>query len=206
MQETTSIPEIKSPASSNPDGEAQPTAVVAPAVQPPDGLTELAAEVRALSGRLEALAKQLQRQQDVVHRLHEENQRLRLGEVQEAVAPLARDLIDLIDRSARIRASAENGDARDLQVIESGILQALRRNGVERREVHAGTSFDPATQLAVSVLDTHHAALHERIAEVLKQPYVRTSDRRLLREAEVAVYRFAPERLASPCELEGING
>lgn len=205
MEETTDVPELQSPTGPETNPEVGATVADVRAADEPDPLAELTAEVRTLSGRLGALTQQLHRQQDVVHSLHEENQRLRLGEVQEAVAPLIRHLIELIDQSARIRAGADDGPIRDLLAIEKGILEGLRRNGVERREIEPGSCFDPSMQRAVSVVDTPDASLNERVAEVVKAAYIRISDGRSLREAEVAVYRYVPETPAPAPEPEGTN-
>src|SRR3954449_2061311 len=132
--------------------------------QTTDARVDVLARFDALDRRLDELAGTQQRQQDLIHRLHEDNTLLRRGEVQEALLPVIRHLIELSDQ---IRAVAERSDeavAQPLASVERGILEGLRRAGVERAALEPGDPFDAERHVALGALDTIDSELDDRIA------------------------------------------
>jgi len=150
-------------------------------------------EVVERLGRLEATTGRLSRstdeQQQVILRLHEENQRLRRGEVEQAIAPLVRHLVELTDQIRQVATHLESAEADRLRVVERGILEGLRRAGVESRPTQPGDEFDPQRHYALGVRDTDDPTLDERVAEVRTELFAWAADGRVLRPAQVLVHR-----------------
>jgi molecular chaperone GrpE (heat shock protein) len=121
----------------------------------------LLARIDALIAAVEQsnrLAKQRERSID---RLHEENQRLRQGELQQAVTPVFRDLVRLCDHLQDMQAHAQNAElttpsdiGRDLKDCQDLVTDMLYRHHVDRFEAQAGEPFDPKEHRALRAIVT----------------------------------------------------
>ncbi|WP_449062200.1 nucleotide exchange factor GrpE [Planomonospora algeriensis] len=180
-----------------PDAPAHPGPETDPETdgRPPDPLTE------RLTERLAELAAQVGREHEraahreqIIDRLHAENQELRRGLLEEALTPVRAGLYrlyDLVGREAARHArspeppSAEHVGAL-LEAVAEEVAEVLARTGAERMEVLSGDAYDPAV----------HRPLHTepgpdgRVTRVLSDGFIRGE--RVLRKAGVAVGRPAP--------------
>jgi molecular chaperone GrpE (heat shock protein) len=131
---------------------------------------------------------------EVVDRLHTENEQLRKAGSQATVAPALRELIKLADdwrsRAAAIREDADPG--RLCADVVEDVTLVLERQGIEAFSAEAGADFDRRQHRAVGTRVTEDEALDGRVAEARKPGY--RSEERVVRFAEVVVYKVAAGR------------
>lgn len=148
---------------------------------------ELLEALARIDRRLGESQRLLERQQGLADRLHAENQDLRAGELRSAQLPLVRDLLRLHDDAGRMREGAE--DDRDLAVVQSGLADALARNGVIAFEPDHGVEVEPRVHSVAAIEATTEEGLDRTVAGVVKQGFKWDSGE-VIRAAEVTAYRF----------------
>lgn len=139
----------------------------------------------------------------VVDRLHEENQRLRAGELAQMLAPIFRDLVRLYDDLERTaRAYEARGDAvttdaaRDVASYRDAVLDLLYRHGVEPYDAPEGTPFAASEHRALKPIPTSDPAKDRTIARVIRRGF--RTDARIVRALEAEVYRLQKDPGAPP--------
>jgi molecular chaperone GrpE (heat shock protein) len=167
------------------------------ALEPADSETSVSerlgvviAQMDALTARVESIASGQERYQTVLHRLHEENQRLRRGEIREALMPMVTYMIDLVDQVERALEFADEQSVKHLTSLQRSVIEGLRRNGVEVREVELGAEFDPSVHMATGPIHTEVAEQDETVADVSKALFVHSDSGKVVRPAHVEVFRF----------------
>src|SRR5574341_41670 len=130
----------------------------------------------------------------IIDRLHQENQQLRSGELQQAMTPVYRDLIrlhdDLLQTSQRYSAQGEASGAeaaRDLQSYSDAVMDILYRYGIERYEVAEGAPFNPKEHRALAAVPTADESLDRAIVKVIRFGF--RTETKILRLLEAEVYR-----------------
>jgi molecular chaperone GrpE len=159
------------------------------------------AELEALRARAEGAERErddylslAKRTQADFENYQKRNQRDLAVERRHAQAPLAGDLLSALDNLERAVSAAEQaGDkgalAQGVAMVQSQLLDALRRHGVTRIDA-LGKPFDPHLHQAVLQQPTgDHPA--STVVQVLEQGY--TIHDRVLRPARVAVSVAPPE-------------
>lgn len=141
-----------------------------------------------LDARLGESQRLLDRQSDLVDKLHAENQKLRAGELRDAQLPLVRDLLRLHDDVERMRGAT--GDADDLRVVQECLIDTLARNGIEPFAPDHEEAFDPRLHSASGVEPTEDEALDRSVAEVMRRGF-RWDCGDVIRVAEVRAYRHS---------------
>jgi molecular chaperone GrpE (heat shock protein) len=157
-----------------------------------DALGQIAARIGtldALEARVAEVARLGDRHNQIIDELHRENQKLRQGELTQAIAPLFRDLIRLNDQLAQLDESSESPGASDAALAARQVAEILGRAGVDRFDVEPGEPFDATRHQGIGRTPTDDPALDGAVAAVRRSGYV-TSDGRVLRAAEVEVHRF----------------
>lgn len=157
---------------------------------------ELIATVAEL-GRSIAEANRLGEERErIVDRLHEENQRLKAGELALLVIPIWRDLFRLhddLDRTAVAWAAkgepAMKAATREFECFRDAVLDLLCRHGVEPFGAIAGMPFEAKEQRAVVIVPTADEAQDRTVARVSKVGF--RSETRILRTVDVDVYRVS---------------
>lgn len=179
---------------------------------PPDTADTADVEVlRALSERMEHLTRSVeeanrlsQERERIIDRLHQENQELRQGELQQAMLPIFRDLVRLHDDlrqtslsyPARTQCSPQEV-ARDFECLAEMVSDILYRQGVERYESREGEPFNPKEHRVLSAVATHEQSRDRTVARIVRDGF--RSDSRIIRLLEAEVYRYAP---ATPARAE----
>jgi molecular chaperone GrpE (heat shock protein) len=148
---------------------------------------QLAQALDRFDDRLEEAHRLLERQTDLVDKLHAENQALRAGEIRAAQMPLVRGLLSLSDDVARLQAAA--GESTDLALVRDSVVETLRRNGIEPFAPAAGEQFDAAAHSVSGVERTADEQLDKTIAEVVRQGF-RWDSGEVIRVAEVRALRY----------------
>ncbi|MBX3169601.1 MAG: hypothetical protein KF760_19520 [Candidatus Eremiobacteraeota bacterium] len=133
-------------------------------------------------------ANQLNRERErLVDRLHEENRRLRAGELQQAISPICRDLIRLYDELEKSsQVALEFKYFRDLvsDILNRHAALETFGPGLE------GTLFEPREQRAVATTCTADPARDRTLARVIRVGF--RAGERIFRPLEAEVYRFQP--------------
>ncbi|WP_188316640.1 nucleotide exchange factor GrpE [Solihabitans fulvus] len=135
---------------------------------------------------------------EVIDKLHTENERLRRNESQKLLEPMIRDLIKLVDdwrsRGSAMRDVTE-ADSADLvrlcgEIVED-VTMVLDRQGVAEFAPPHGNAFDRHVHRAAGTRPTQDSALDGVVCEV-RRPGYRSTDK-TLRFAEVTVLKFTGE-------------
>ncbi|MGK3206611.1 nucleotide exchange factor GrpE [Amycolatopsis sp. MEPSY49] len=157
----------------------------------PLGLEET---LRAIRDELAGLHAQSKFLNEVVDRLHTENEQLRRAGSKATVQPALRELIKLADdwrsRALAIRDDIDPG--RLCADVVEDVTLVLERQGIEAFSADAGAEFDRHEHRAVGTQATEDEALAGRVAEVRRPGY--RNDERVVRFAEVVVYKVTAGR------------
>lgn len=156
------------------------------------GITVLLA---SLSDQLQETNRISQERESVIDRLHRENQRLKQGELQQAVLPIFRDLIRLYDdlkstaRKYSDQAAADNENVvKDLSFYGETVIDILYRYGVEKIEVRAGDDFNSKEHKAVAAAPTAEQEQDRKISRIIRDGF--RMEARIIRNVEVEVLRY----------------
>jgi molecular chaperone GrpE (heat shock protein) len=178
-----------------PEEIAEPQAAEPEAAEPaPAGpsVDQLLERLERAERRADELAVVSRRQADMADELHRDNQRLREGEMAQALAPLIRGLARVTDDLDRIRAARP--DDEDLAHLDSRVREVLHDLGATTVRPPAGDPFDARAHQAVASKVTDDQALDRSVAEVRRDGLV-IEGGRVLRPADVVVFRYqAPPR------------
>ncbi|GAA0415200.1 hypothetical protein Acor_59370 [Acrocarpospora corrugata] len=147
-----------------------------------------------LENGLKHLAEQVAREHEraahreqIIDRLHAENQDLRRGLLQEALTPVRSGLYRLYDTVTReaTRRSAHDGDpvVPLLEAIAEEVAEVLARTGAERLEVAPGDEYDPALHRPVGTGPGEDG----RVAAVVSDGFRLADQDRVLRKAGVVI-------------------
>jgi molecular chaperone GrpE len=134
----------------------------------------------------------------VIDRLYEENQRLRSGELEQALMPVLRDLMRLFDdlqktvSSCAGRTSLDAAEVlREWEYYRDSTLDVLFRQGIEPCVARENSVFDPKEHRACGTVSTTDRSRDRTIARVIRVGF--RTETRVLRTADVEVYRANTE-------------
>lgn len=150
-------------------------------------LDRLEAQIAGVTRRMDELVRLGDRREDLVDRLHADNQRLRVGELAQAQAPVVRELIRTFDLVVKL--AGDSDDRGDLELVRRRLLDGLEQVGVRPLEPEPGTAFDVSHETAVERTETEDQALDMTISRTLRVGFVQDGER-TLRPAEVVVRSF----------------
>ncbi len=199
---STSAPQAASdpqvPARADPAAPAPPAPAAGLVDELAGTVARLVDEVGRVGKRVEELARLDARREELIDRLHADNQRLRAGEVAQAIAPVLRELMRSYDLVVSLQGG-EAGQGSELALVRRRLLDGLEQFGVRPVDCQPGSEFQSSRHSAVQMLETTDAELDMRIARALRDGFVQDGER-VLRPADVVVYRYAPDqhRLAEP--------
>jgi molecular chaperone GrpE (heat shock protein) len=145
--------------------------------------------------RLEEALALAQRRDELVDRLHRENQQLRQGELQSAMLPLLRDLMRLLDDLEQILQN--DPEARDLDFVRGAIEDILSRHGICGFTPKQHDPFDSTIHAAIGTVPASHPQQDRTICAVRRKGF-RRDDGSIVRAADVTVYRHRP---GTPADL-----
>ena len=200
VQKTPSLEEVKleSPesavVSSLSDGELSP----GPYPSATTLLNELNERMNTLTERLEEANRLSMDRERIIDSLHQENQALRQGELQQALLPLLRDSIRLFDdlkQTALNYAERENlvpeNVARDFQCFGETVSDILYRHGVESYAAAEGDPFNSKDHRVLGVVQTPVKDKDRTIARTIREGF--RSNLTTVRLLEAEVYRYVPD-------------
>ncbi|WP_320064874.1 nucleotide exchange factor GrpE [Micromonospora sp. RTGN7] len=199
--------EPQGPAEEEPAVGAGPQVGVPEPVTGPDRLDDLA---QRLGGELAGLRAEVAREhhraaarEQVIDRLHEENQRLRAGERLLLLRPLLTDLQrlrhDLLRTAAGLPAGFDTAAAADLlRSYAASVELTLERGGVTVLVPVPGAAFDPSTQRATGTVPAVDPGQEGTVAEVVLDGYHDVEAGRTVVPAAVRVHRWLPDPDLAP--------
>lgn len=191
-----------------PSRSADESGVVPPSAgAPSEGLLrELAVKIEILTESIEEANRLSGERERIIDRLHQENQQLRQGELQQAVLPIFRDLVRLYDDLRQTAGGYGSRDgvtqaevARDFELFAEMVADILYRQGVERYEAREGDTFSTKEHRVLSAVQTPEQAKDRTIARSVRDGF--RSDARVIRLLEAEVYRYVPQ--AAPAADDG---
>ncbi|MEV5829477.1 nucleotide exchange factor GrpE [Spirillospora sp. NPDC052242] len=153
------------------------------------------AEVRdalaGLAARLDREHERAAHRESVIDRLHEENQRLRRGELQAMLEPVRTALYRVHDQARRLATAEDAGaTANLLDALADDVADALARLGVERFRAEPGQPYDPSRHRPVAVAAVAEPGRDGTVVEVRSDGFEEGG--RVLRKAAVSVGRLEP--------------
>jgi molecular chaperone GrpE (heat shock protein) len=155
---------------------------------------DLEAVLNGINTELAGLHAQSKFLNEVIDRLHAENERLRNAESQRGLQPALRELVKLADdwrsRAASLREQPGADPVRLCDEIVEDVTLVLDRQGVEEFRAEEGAAFDRHEQRVIRTRPVDDPALDGKIAEVRRPGY--RADTRVVRFAEVDVFKFTP--------------
>jgi molecular chaperone GrpE len=167
----------------------------------------------AVLTELTGLRTQVSREQDraaareqIIDRLHAENQSLRAGERTLLLRPLLTDLQrlrhELIRQADRLPAQFSSGQAAELLRSYAYNLElTLERGGIAVLMPEPGAAFDPSLHRASSVVAADDQDLNGTVAEVALDGYRDVESGRVVTPAEVRVHRWVPADPIAPPQI-----
>ncbi|MFF3868952.1 nucleotide exchange factor GrpE [Micromonospora sp. NPDC001898] len=199
--------EPQGPAEEEPAVGTGPQAVAPEPATGPDRLDELAQRLGdELAGLRAEVAREHHRaaaREQVIDRLHDENQRLRAGERLLLLRPLLTDLQrlrhDLLRTATGLPAGFDTAAAADLlRSYAASIELTLERGGVTVLVPQAGAAFDPSTQRATGAVPAVDPGQEGTVAEVVLDGYHDVEAGRTVVPAAVRVHRWLPDPDPAP--------
>ncbi|MEU1684791.1 nucleotide exchange factor GrpE [Micromonospora sp. NPDC005707] len=166
---------------------------------------ELVDVAERLGGELAGLRAEIARGQDrarareqVIDRLHEENQRLRAGERLLLLRPLLTDLQrlrhDLLRTAAGLPPTFDAVAAADmLRTYAANLELTLERGGITVVAPAVGATFDPSTQRATATVPADDPGQDGRVADVVLDGYHDVEAGRTVVPAAVRVHRWTAD-------------
>ncbi|WP_064743427.1 nucleotide exchange factor GrpE [Actinomadura rifamycini] len=153
------------------------------------------AEVRdalaGLAARLDREHERAAHRESVIDRLHEENQRLRRGELHAMLEPVRAALYRVHDQARRLAAAEDAGATADLlDALADDVADALARLGVERFRAEPGQPYDPSRHRPVAVAAVAEPGRDGTVVEARSDGFEEGG--RVLRKAAVCVGRLEP--------------
>jgi len=170
-----------------------------------DALAGIRDALAALAARLDREHERAAHREAVIDRLHEENERLRRGELQAALEPLRAALYRLHDQARREARRWSEPDPPEpahaaalLEAVADEIADALARSGVERYTARPGEPFDAVRHRPVAVERVADPALAGTVLWARSDGFEQAG--RVVRKAEVCVAKPAAGPSADPAD------
>ena len=152
-------------------------------------------DLAAMQAELTALRAETIHMNEILDRLHAENERLRRGEVEQLLQPVFRDLLKLSDDWTAMAASWESKDAatpadvanKCRNVAEDAEL-ILERYGVDSFAPDIGATVERRQHRVVGKIPAESSETDNTVAEVRRPGYV--YGEKVIRFAEVVAARY----------------
>ncbi|WP_020573664.1 nucleotide exchange factor GrpE [Actinopolymorpha alba] len=153
-------------------------------------VAQLAEEVAQLRDLFQRRLLEDQSRQGMYDELYRQLRFAQQGLAEQFIAPMAREILLVVDRVDALAAHLASGDTDVLESVRAELLEVLHRRGL--REVDAtGLDFDPRVHEAVARVPVTSPEDVGRVVEVRRPGYA--LEDRLLRPAQVGVGYLAQE-------------
>ena len=157
-------------------------------------LGELADRLARVEEQLAEFHRRSAHREQVIDRLHEENQQLRGGFARIILEPVVADLIrldDQLNREVR-RLESDGQDPRLLWSFAEDIRQILDRCGIDVFSAEPGDPFERDRHRALAVVACHDESRHNSVAEVVAAGFAERETGRVRRPVQARFYQYTP--------------
>ena len=157
-------------------------------------LGELAGRLAQVEEQLAEFHRRSAHREQVIDRLHEENQQLRGGFARIILEPVVADLIrldDQLNREVR-RLESDGQDPRLLWSFAEDIRQILDRCGIDVFLAEPGDPFERDRHRALAVVACHDESRHNSVAEVVAAGFAERETGRVRRPVQARFYQYTP--------------
>ena len=157
-------------------------------------LGELAARLGRVEEQLAEFHRRSAHREQVIDRLHEENQQLRGGFARIILEPVVADLIrldDQLNREVR-RLESDGQDPRLLWSFAEDIRQILDWCGIDVFSAEPGDPFDRDRHRALAVVACQDESRHNTVAEVVAAGFAERETGRVRRPVQARFYQYTP--------------
>jgi len=162
-----------------------------------EAVHELQAGHDGVCARLEAVEQQLTEfhrraahREQIIDRLHEDNQRLKQGEHKVLLEPVVADLIRLYDQLAR-EARRTPQDSM-LGSFVDDVTEILDRCGIDTFTVQPGDAYRSDRHRPLAIVPTTDPVLHNTVAEPVAAGFIDRESDRVRRPAQARFYQCKP--------------
>ena len=164
------------------------------------------AEIPEIAANVKKILEQVQDftyKEKINKQLHEELQKYKTGLRKEMISPLLKFIIREYDRAAQqydyYRRKSDNEPQSELfvkllkefNIISLSLLDLLNDYGITPFEVEEGADYSSTEHKIVKVVETDTESLDRKIADYLLCGFRDVETGRLLRQAEINIYKFS---------------
>jgi molecular chaperone GrpE len=169
--------------------ESLPAEAIPPADQPsPDDA--LLSRLDAIEHQLAEFHRRSAHREEIINRLHEDNQRLKQGEQRVVLEPVIADLIRLHEQLARqARRTPDDGM---LASFVDEVDEILNRCGIEVFMAIEGDPYRSDRHKPLAVVPTTDPGLHNTVAEPIAAGFIDRMTDRVRRPAQARFYQSKP--------------
>lgn len=153
----------------------------------PEPGADLSARLSAVEAQLGEFNRRAEHREQIIDRLHEENQRLRQGEHRVVLEPVIADLIRLYDQLAREARRDPDGI---LPSFVAEVADILDRCGIEAFEAEVGESYRTDRHRPLAVVPTALPDQHNTVAEAVAAGFIDRAADRTRRPAQARFYQY----------------
>jgi molecular chaperone GrpE len=148
------------------------------------------------------------RKEELIDKLHAENQGYKNGMYQKLVMPFVNENIFLIDNYTKLCKGYEGKDTSEIDVnkllrqlgdIVEDLENTLYKNGIEAYESEVGAEVDFAKQKIVKTVLTNEQEKDKTVCESLKKGFV--LDEKIIRQEQISCYKYEVNN-TNPTEKE----
>ncbi|GAA3228794.1 nucleotide exchange factor GrpE [Actinocorallia longicatena] len=153
-------------------------------------LSEVYAALSGLSATLEREQERAKHREEIIDRLHEENQLLRRGELQQMHDPVRNALYRLLDRVRQAQRNPPDAEGvpQVLDLIGAELVEAIERTGMEKYEVAVGDPYDRDRHRPLGPVPVTDKGLDGTVVEVCADGFARGEQ--IVRRAQVRVGKY----------------
>jgi molecular chaperone GrpE (heat shock protein) len=167
-------------------------------------LAGLAVDVANVSRRIDELVRLADRREQLIDRLHADNQRLRAGELAQVRAPLLREMIRTYDLVVTLLGDGSSAGS-DLELVRRRLVDGLESGGTLLVEPEAGEAFDAALHTAIERVETCERELDMTVARTVRVGFIQDGER-VLRPADVVVHLYRKDAGSGPDAVDSPIG
>jgi molecular chaperone GrpE len=169
--------------------ESSPADAIPPSEQPSPG-DALISRLDAIDRHLAEFHRRSAHREEIINRLHEDNQRLKQGEHRVVLEPVIADLIRLHEQLARqARRTPDDGM---LASFVDEVDEILNRCGIEVFMAAEGEPYRSDRHKPLAVVPTTDPQLHNTVAEPIAAGFIDRTNDRVRRPAQARFYQCKP--------------
>jgi molecular chaperone GrpE (heat shock protein) len=218
MGEEKEVPETESPDNGElEDSIKSPGTAGAPGGTPPEGRRDLTEDgdmpqstdekfsalkngLSALQALTEEISHKLdhnQHREELITKLHDENQSYKSGLYKKLLLPLVNEIIFLIDGYTQLRDGYAKKDISEIETqkllkqfgeIVDDLENALSKNGIESYSAEEGTAVDTGRQKILKTVPTDDPKKDKTVCVPLKKGFI--LEDKIIRQEQVSCYKF----------------